>query len=162
MLVAMVNHPVLFEDYFETFEAMRPSHPDIRRLHAALLDALAHAVAHERLALIEALGTRGQDEVWQRAVSQCRGLGLWPVLEQAAIEDARETFTQLSALHARASELLRQRRSLQSELAEAVENGEEDTSTRLLQAIAEINLDITCMEQLEALVDGFGVSSGRN
>lgn len=162
MLVAMVNHPVLLEDYFEAFEAMNPTHADIRRLHAALLDALAHGVAHERPVLIEALGARGQDEVWQRAVSQCRGLGLWPVLELAAIDDARETFTQLAALHARASELLRQRRSLQAELAEAVENGEEDTSTRLLQAIAEINLDITCMEQLEALVDGFGVSSGRN
>jgi DNA primase len=31
----------------------------------------------------------------------------------------------------------------------------------LLQAIAQINLDIASLERLEALVDGFGVSSGR-
>lgn len=161
MLVAMINHPVLLDEYFEAFETMNPTHVDTRRLHGALLDAIAHGIAHERPAIIEALGLRDVQEIWERAVSQCRGLGLWPALEQAAIEDAREAFAQVAALHARTSELLRQRRSLQGELAEAVENGEEDTSGRLLDAIAQINLDITNMEQLEALVDGFGVSSGR-
>ena len=161
MLVAMVNHPALLDDYFEAFEAMNPAHPELKRLHGALLDAMAHGTAHERPALVEALGARGLGAVWERAVHHCRGLGMWPALEQAAPEDAREAFSQAAALHARASELLRQRRSLQAELAEAVESGEEDASTRLLQAIAQINLDIASMERLEALVDGFGVSSGR-
>ena len=161
MLVAMVNHPVLLDDYFEAFEAMSPAHPELKRLHGALLDAMAHGVAHERAALVEAFAAGGLGEVWARAVLHCRGLGLWPVLEQAAPQDAREAFSQAAALHARASELQRQRRSLQAELAEAVESGEEDASTRLLQSIAEINLDIASMERLEALVDGFGVSSGR-
>lgn len=162
MLVAMVNHPVLLDDYFDAFETMNPTHPDISRLHGALLDAIAHGVAHERAALVEALGARGLGAMWERAVDHCRGLGLWSALETAAPEDAREAFLQAAALHARASELLRQRNSLQAEFAEAVESGEEDTSMRLLQAIAQINLDIANMEQLEALVDGFGVSSGRN
>lgn len=161
MLVAMVNHPVLLETYFEAFEEMKPPHPELRRLHDALLDAIAHGVSHDRTALVAAFGAKGLDEVWDRAVRHCRGLGLWPVLEQAALDDAREAFSQAVALHARASELLRQRRSLQSELAEAVESGQEDASTRLLQAIAAINLDIASLERLEALVDGFGASSGR-
>ena len=161
MLVAMVNHPMLLDDYFEAFEAMSPAHPELKRLHGALLDAMAHGVAHERPALVEALAGGGLGAVWERAVHHCRGLGLWPALEQAAPQDAREAFSQAAALHARASELQRQRRSLQAELAEAVESGEEDASTRLLQSIAEINLDIASMERLEALVDGFGVSSGR-
>jgi DNA primase len=160
MLVAMVNHPVLLDDYFEAFEAMSPAHPELKRLHGALLDAVAHGVAHERAALVEALAAGGHGEVWERAVRHCRGLGLWPVLDDAAEDDAREAFSQTVALHARASDLLRQRRSLQSELAEAVDAEAEDV-TMLLQAIAQINLDIASLERLEALVDGFGVSSGR-
>ncbi len=161
MLVAMVNHPALLDDYFDAFEEMNPAHPELKRLHGALLDAIAHGVLHERQALVAALAAKELDGLWERAVRHCRGLGLWPVLEQASAEDAREAFSQTVALQARASELMRQRRSLQSELAEAVESGEEDASTRLLQAIAEINLDIASLERLEALVDGFGVSSGR-
>ena len=160
MLVAMVNHPALLDDYFEAFEAMSPAHPELKRLHGALLDAVAHGAAHERTALVEALAAGGPGEVWERAMRHCRGLGLWPVLGEAAEEDAREAFSQTVALHARASDLQRQRRSLQSELAEAVDNEVEDV-TMLLQAIAQINLDIASLERLEALVDGFGVSSGR-
>ena len=160
MLVAMVNHPALLDDYFEAFEEMNPAHPDLKRLHGALLDAVAHGIAHERDALVEALAARSQGEVWERAMRHCRGLGLWPVLGEAADEDAREAFSQTVALHARASELQRQRRSLQSELAEAVER-EADDVTMLMQAIAQINIDIASLERLEALVDGFGVSSGR-
>jgi DNA primase len=151
---------VLLDDYFEAFEAMSPAHPELKRLHGALLDAVAHGVAHERAALVDALATVGQSEVWERALRHCRGLGLWPVLDDAAEDDAREAFSQTVALHARASDLLRQRRSLQSELAEAVDAEAEDV-TMLLQAIAQINLDIASLERLEALVDGFGVSSGR-
>ncbi|NLA67911.1 MAG: DNA primase, partial [Gammaproteobacteria bacterium] len=160
MLVAMVNHPMLLDDYFEAFEEMNPAHPDLTRLPGALLDAVAHGLAHERAALVEALAARSQGEVWERAMRHCRGLGLWPVLGEAADEDAREAFSQTVALHARASELQRQRRSLQSELAEAVER-EADDVTMLLQAIAQINIDIASLERLEALVDGFGASSGR-
>jgi DNA primase len=160
MLVAMVNHPALLDDYFEAFEAMNPAHPELKRLHGALLDAVAHGVAHERAALVEALAAGGHGEVWERAVRHCRGLGLWPVLGEAAEDDAREAFSQTVALHARASELQRQRRSLQIELAEAVDAEAEDV-TMLMQAIAQINLDIASLERLEALVDGFGVSSGR-
>jgi len=160
MLVAMVNHPALLDDYFEAFEAMNPAHPELKRLHGALLDAMAHGVAHERAALVEALAAGGHGDVWERAVRHCRGLGLWPVLGEAAEDDAREAFSQTVALHARASELQRQRRSLQIELAEAVDAEAEDV-TMLMQAIAQINLDIASLERLEALVDGFGVSSGR-
>ncbi len=160
MLVAMVHHPVLLDDYFDAFEEMNPPHPELRRLHGALLDAVAHGIAHERTVLVEALVARGQSDVWERAVRHCRGLGLWPVLGDAAEDDAREAFSQTVALHARASELQRQRRSLQSELAEAVEREAEDV-TMLMQAIAQINIDIASLERLEALVDGFGVSSGR-
>lgn len=162
MLVAMVNHPVLLDDYFEAFEAMNPVHSELKRLHGALLDAIAHGVAHERAALVEALNIRGVGALWEQAVLHCRGLGLWPVLELAGVEDAREAFSQAAALHARTSELLHQRRLLETELAEAVEEGLEDAATRLLQAIAGINIDIANMDQLEALVDGFGQSSGRD
>ncbi|TKT80338.1 DNA primase [Aquamicrobium sp. LC103] len=161
MLVAMVNHPLLLDEYFEAFEDMALSHPDLRRLHSALLDAMAHGTAHERQALVGAIEAAGLGEIWQRAVALIRKARQWTALEDAALDDVREAFGQAAALYSRARELRQQRASVQAALAEAVENGEEQSSQHLLQVLNTISVDIANLERLEALVDGFGVSSGR-
>ncbi|MEO4000413.1 DNA primase [Mesorhizobium sp. CAU 1732] len=161
MLVAMVNHPPLLDEYFEAFEHMHLSHPELKRLHAALLDAMAHGVAHERGALIAVLEESGLGEAWERAVALVRKTRQWPALEDAALDDVREAFAQTAALYSRARELRDQRASVQSALAEAVEKGEEQSCQHLLHVLNTISVDIANLERLEALVEGFGVSSGR-
>ena len=161
MLVAMVNHPVLLDDYFDAIEHMNLPHTDLRRLHAALLDAMAHGVPHEREALIASFGTAGVDDAWQRAVALVRKAREWTALETAAIDDVREAFGQAIALYSRVRELREQRASVQQALAEATERGEEQSCQNLLHVLNTISMDIANMERLEALVEGFGVSSGR-
>lgn len=46
-------------------------------------------------------------------------------------------------------------------LAEAVEGGEEQSCQHLLHVLNAISADIANLERLEALIEGFGVSSGR-
>src|SRR5690606_33990356 len=135
--------------------------PELRKLHGAVLDALAHGVEHARKPLIDALSQDGLEEAWLRAVALVRKARMWPALEDAAIEDVREAFSQAAALQTRARELRRQRTSVQAALAEAVERGEEQACEHLLNVLNTLSVDIANVEQLEALVDGFGVSSGR-
>ncbi len=161
MLVTMVNHPVLLDDYFDAIEHMNLPHPDLRRLHAALLDAMAHGVPHEREALIASFATAGVGDAWDRAVALARKAREWTALEDAAIDDVREGFGQAIALYSRVRELREQRASVQQALAEATERGEEQSCQHLLHVLNTISIDIANMERLEALVEGFGVSSGR-
>lgn len=161
MLVAMINHPMLLDEHFDAFEHMDPPHPELKRLHGALLDAIAHGVAHERGALVAAIVNAGLDPAWERAVALVRKARLWPAMADAHPEDAREAFGQAAALYSRSRELRAQRASVQSALAEAVEAGEEQSCQHLLHVLNTISADIANLEKLEALVDGFGVSSGR-
>jgi DNA primase len=161
MLVAMVNHPPLLDEYFDAFEHMNLPHPELKRMHGALLDALAHGVAHDRVALIGALTAAGLEASWQRAIALVRKARQWPALEDAALDDVREAFGQTAALYSRARELREQRASVQQALAEATESGEEQSCQHLLHVLNTISTDIANLERLEALVDGFGVSSGR-
>ena len=161
MLVAMVNHPVLLDEHFDAFEHMSLPHPELRRIHSALLDAMAHGVAHQRAALVGAIASAGLDAAWECAVSLVKKARQWPALEDAAIEDVRESFGQAVALYARARELRTQRVNVEAALAEAVESGEEQSCQHLLGVLNTISMDLASLERLEALVDGFGVSSGR-
>ncbi len=161
MLVAMINHPRLLDDFSAAFEEMEPDHDGLKRLHAAVLDALAHGAPHEREALIAAIERAGLAAEWEKVVALARRTRQWTVLEDAAYEDVGEAFAQAHRLHSRERELKRQRASVQQALAEAVEGGEEQQSVRLLGVLGEINSDIANLERLEALVDGFGISSGR-
>ena len=48
IVVALVNHPPLVDENFDEVECLDLVHSDLRQLHAALIDALAHQVAHDR------------------------------------------------------------------------------------------------------------------
>ena len=52
-----------------------------------------------------AIEQAGLDEIWERAVGLIRRARLWPVLEEAAIDDAREAFAQALHLHRSAAHL---------------------------------------------------------
>jgi DNA primase len=161
MLVAMVNHPELLDEYWDAFEQMRLQHPDLKKLHAGLLDAIAHGVAHERAALIASLESSELGSSWDAAVTLVRRISAWPALAEASLEDARAAFSQAVALYSRVRELREQRASVEQALGEAAERGEEQSCQHLLHVLNTISIDIANLERLEALVEGFGVSSGR-
>ena len=48
IVVALVNHPALIDENFEHAEFLELSHPELRQLHATMLDAMAHDAANDR------------------------------------------------------------------------------------------------------------------
>jgi DNA primase len=162
LALTVVNHPALF---FEDFDALRQIEfegRDMRRFWQAVMGvAAASGPELTREELLTALETQGFDALLASLDKQIRFARLWTATENAAIEDAREGYQQALALHMRARALVRQRHEIERELAEAVEHGVEADAERLMLTLKEVQQEITRLENQEALVDGFGVMSGR-
>ncbi len=154
IVVSLVNHPALIDAYFEEVEGLDLAHPDLRKLQAAMLDALAHAVPHEREALIAALGEAGLAEIWARAVEHVKNSYQWPALEGAALDDARDAFAQALHLH-------RSARSLHRELKAAEVALATDPTDENYRHLIEVQAQFRDVQATEALIEGFGALSGR-
>ena len=154
IVVALVNHPQLIDENFEHAEFLELSHPDLRQLHATILDAMAHNAANDRESALAAIRHAGHLERWERAVSLIRKARLWPVLEDAALDDAREAFAQALHLHRSAGTLHKELKA--AEMALATEPTDEN-----YRHLVEIQTQFRDVQATEALIEGFGISSGR-
>lgn len=154
LIVALINHPLLIDENFDAVERLDLSHPDLRHLQAALLDAFAHNHAIDRTALIETLAGRNLGEAWDRAVAHVRRARQWPALEEAAFEDARDAFLQALHLHRSAGFLNRELKAAEMALAN-------DPTDENYRHLVEIQVQLKDMQATEALIEGFGVQSGR-
>ena len=154
IIAALVNHPSLIDENFEHTEFLELSHPDLRQLHATILDALAHDAANERSEVLAHIEAAGQMESWQRVLGLIRKARLWPVLEDAAVDDAREAFAQALHLHRSAGTLHKELKAAEMALA----NEPTDENYRHL---VEIQAQFRDVQATEALIEGFGIQSGR-
>lgn len=154
IVVALVNHPELIDENFEHAERLELSHPDLRQLHVALIDAMAHGAANDRAAVIATIKRAGHLERWERAVALIRKARLWPVLEDAALDDAREAFAQALHLHRSAGTLHKELKAAEMALAT-------DPTDENYRHLVEIQTQFRDVQATEALIEGFGISSGR-
>ncbi|MER9304953.1 DNA primase [Mesorhizobium sp. M0496] len=154
IIVALVNHPALIDENFAHIEFLDLANSDLRRLHAAILDAMAHDMANDRQAVIATIERAGCAEIWERAVGLIRRMRQWPALETAALDDARDAFSQ--ALH-----LQRSARTLHKELKQAEAALATDPTDENYRHLIEIQAQFQDVQATEALIEGFGVSSGR-
>lgn len=154
LIVAIVNHPALIEEYFEYVEFLDLASGDLRKLHAALLDTLAHDPAADRDAVVNAIGQAGLAAVWQRAVELVVRARQWPALAEAATDDAREAFGQALRLHLSTRTLHKELKAAETALAT-------DPTDENYRHLVEVQAQMRDAQAAEALIDGFGVSSGR-
>ncbi len=77
------------------------------------------------------------------------------------MEDAREGYRQALALHKRSKALRWQKIEMEREIAEATEEGDGDRIDQLMRALQEVHLEGLRLENQEAIIDGFGILSGR-
>ncbi len=154
IVVALVNHPSLIDEHFEHVEWLDLADPDLRRIHAVLLDAMAHDLANSRETIVTAIERAGCRDIWERAVALIRRTRQWPALEGAGIEDARDAFAQ--ALH-----LQRSARTLHKELKVAETALATDPTDENYRNLVEIQAQFHDLQAMEALIEGFGISSGR-
>ena len=154
LVVALGNHPRLIEENFETVEQLDLGHPDLSQLLAAMIDALAHDEAHDGAAVLAAIRRAGLEPAWLRAEALVVKARLWPALGEAALEDTREAFAQ--ALH-----LQRSAGALHKELKAAEAALATDPTEENYRHLVEIQAQFRDVQATEALIEGFGIASGR-
>lgn len=154
IVVGFVNHPRLIGEAFDHFAELELAQGDLARLRSGVLDLYADHAPRNRAELVEALAARGLKTILDEFEGKLRLLGLWSVLGDAAIEDARETVRQ--ALH-----LQYRYRFLHSELRSAEETFAADASDFAYGQIVAIKREIDNFSGTEALIDGFGQMSGK-
>ncbi|EMS96509.1 DNA primase [Agrobacterium tumefaciens str. Cherry 2E-2-2] len=159
LAITIVNHPELLLEEYDEIAAIDYENRDLQRLWSAVLTYAAESAAEiSRAGLIERLLQQGFEALLKAMDQQVRNTREWTATEQAALEDAREGYVQALSLHKRTKSLLWQKLELEREIAEATDH---ERGTLLVRALAEVQLEIGRMENQEAIIEGFGVMSGR-
>ncbi|KPF45440.1 DNA primase [Rhizobium sp. AAP43] len=162
LALTIVNHPQLLEQEYDEIAAIDYDNPGLQKLWSALLTAVGELGATlGREQLIAKLDAAGHGELLRALDQQIRNARLWIATEIAAAEDAREGYGQALALYKRARALKRQRMELEREVADATEADDAERIEQLISALHEVQLEVVRMENQEAIIDGFGVMSGR-
>jgi DNA primase len=163
LALTVINHPALMQHDYDEIAVIEYDNRELQRLWSAMLGAAA-AVAGPHLTreyLIERLEAEGFGPLIRSLDQQVRNARLWTATEEAAMEDAREGYRQALAFHMRAKALRREKIELEREIAEATEAGDGEAIDQLMRAQQEIHYEQVRLENQEAIIDGFGVLSGR-
>jgi DNA primase len=162
LALTVANHPGLLFSEYDEIAAIEFENRDLQRLWSALI-GIADSVGTrlDRGRLIEELEAAGFDTLLKTLEQQVRNSRLWTATVDAAPEDAREGYLQALALHKRTRALLWQRRELERELAVSTEEGDGERVPQILRALQEVQMETTRLENQEAIIEGFGVLSGR-
>jgi DNA primase len=160
ILKSLINHPWLLHDHLEEVAALELAHPEAHRLHAGIIAAFANDHHHspdpsqqsEKMRADLAAG--GFSEPLQRVERAITTSAVWGVQPGAAREDVLSTWHQLVSLH-------RQWHSLLRELKDAELALGEDGSEANLAWLRDIKARLAEVDGTEALIEGFGESSGR-
>src|SRR6478609_1086000 len=135
ILQAALNYPWLLHDHLEELASLEFRHADAERLKAEL-------------------AARNLTEAMQRIALSITTPSVWGARPEAAPDDVLVTWTQLVALH-------RQWHSLTRELKDAEQALGQDASEANYLRLRDVKARLARMEGTEALIEGFGASSGR-
>jgi DNA primase len=154
ILVAVVNHPWLLEHHSEQFAELEFLNPDADLLRRAVLEAVAEAAAADAEFLRRAMAERNLAGVLARAEAAITHPSDWPARAGAAAEDVTQWWGHVVTLH-------RRQRTLNKELKDAERAlGEEPTDANLAW-LRDVQGRLSALDGTEALIEGFGSSSGR-
>jgi len=170
ILQAALNHPWLLHDHLEELAAAEFRHADTQKLKGALIDVFAHHFADdfghgpegnpddpgaaERAGLAAELAKRGFADLLERIQRSITTPSVWGARPNAAEADVLSTWKQLVALH-------RQWHSLTRELKEAEAALGTDNSEANYARLRDVKSRLSSLDGTEALIEGFGASSGR-
>jgi DNA primase len=154
ILLAALNHPWLLHDHLEELASLEFRHADAERLKGALIDIAAHASALDAEALRAELAGRNLAEAMERVAQSITTPSVWGAQPPAAPDDVLVTWQQLVALH-------RQWHSLTKELKDAEQDLGQDASEANYLRLRDVKARLSRVEGTEALIEGFGASSGR-
>jgi DNA primase len=154
ILQAVINHPWLLHDHLEELAGVEFRHAGAARVKSELIDIFAHGAASDGEAMIAELGRRGLTEVAARMSRAITAPSVWGAQSEAAPDDVLMTWKQLVALH-------RQWHSLIKELREAEQALGQETTEANYSWLQDVKARLAVLDGTEALIEGFGASSGR-
>jgi DNA primase len=154
ILQAVLNHPWLMHDHLEDLSGIEFRHGDAQKLKNAVIDILAHDAAADCEQLREGVAQRGCETLLVRIERTITTESVWGARPDAAPDDVRMTWRQLIALH-------RQWHSLIKELKDAEHALGQDGSEANYSWLCDVKARLSDIDGTEALIEGFGVSSGR-
>ncbi len=154
ILQAVLNHPWLLHDHLEELAALEFRHAEAGRLKAAMIDIGADFASIDAAEMRAELERRGLGATLARVTAAITTASVWGAQAEAAADDVLVTWQQLLALH-------RQWNSLTKELKDAEQAlGQENTESNYLR-LRDVKARLSRMDGTEALIEGFGTSSGR-
>jgi DNA primase len=156
ILLAVINHPWLLESHDEELADLEFRHPDADRVRRAILDAVAgHAHAPVEPALLrEAISAAGLGPLLARVESAITHTSDWPARPDAGRDDVGYWWNHVITLH-------RKQRTLNKELKDAERALGTEPSEENLHWLKDVQERLSALEGAEALIEDFGVSSGR-
>ncbi len=159
ILQSLINHPWLLHDHLEEVAALELAHPEAHRLRAGIIAAFASDHHHGESAepgekMRADLVKAGLSEQLQRVESANTTRDVWGAQPGAAPEDVLATWRQLVALHRQSHSLLRELKDAELALGE---DGSEANNSWL----NDVKARLAEVDGTEALIEGFGDSSGR-
>ena len=158
LVMGVVNHPALLTRFFDEFAALHFSSQLANDLRQMVIDIFARFASVEQGLSVEQLRDNlieaGGGDVLQRMDEQLAQNRVWQTGVSAAFEDAADGWRQAYLLHVRNHTLHRELKAAEMALAS---DGNDENLDRFLHIQAELAKD----EGMEALIDGFGLSSGR-
>jgi DNA primase len=157
---SLINHPWLLHDHLEEVAALELAHPEAHRLRAGIIAAFANdhhhspdpSQASEKMRADLAAG--GFSEPLQRVERAITTSAVWGAQPGAAPEDVLSTWHQLVSLHRQWHSLLRELKDAELAL------GEEGSEANLAW-LRDVKARLSEVDGTEALIEGFGESSGR-
>jgi DNA primase len=154
ILQVVINHPWLLHEHLEELAAVEFRHSEAARAKGELIDIFAHGRAVDAETMTAELARRGFAALVARIQMAITTPSVWGAGPQAAPDDVLMTWKQLVALH-------RQWHSLIKELRDAEQALGEETTEANYSWLQDIKARLSLLDGTEALIEGFGVSSGR-
>jgi len=154
ILQAVLNHPWLLHEHMEELAQIEFRHAEAQKAKGVFIDAFAHGAADDRAQLEAELAAHGHANLHERIERAITTASVWGVQPEAAPDDVLLTWKQLLALH-------RQWHSLLKELKEAEFALGQDNSKANFDWLCDVKARLSVIDGTEALVEGFGASSGR-
>jgi DNA primase len=151
---AALNHPWLLHEHLEDLAGLEFSHSETEKVKAALIDIFSHDGAPDRESMRAELAARGLADLVGRVEKAITTAAVWGVAPEAAPDDVLMTWNQLVALH-------RQWHSLIKELKDAEQALGQDSTEANNSWLQDVKARLSVIDGTEALIEGFGASSGR-
>jgi DNA primase len=155
ILLAVIEHPWLLENHLEEFAELELVHPEADRLRRGVLEVASGELSVESGKLQQDLVEKGLESLISRVRAAITHSSDWPARSGAGEADVSHWWGHIVTLHRKA-------RTLNRELKDAERALGDDPSEANLAWIRDVQNRLAALEGTEALIEGFGASSGRS